>query len=100
MQIKRYWLRGGIILAGLYLIALLLEIIFLNDCFGSFCVNDDWLLYLNPGVFFVALGSMGSEVVRWDLIIMAGSITALVMGVMFFGIGSVLGRIYGKIIGE
>ena len=99
MRTKRYQLRGGIFLAGLYLVALIFEIVFINRCFGSFCVKDDWLFYLNPGVFLVALGGMITGVVMWQLIL-AGLITALIIGTVFFWIGSLLGRIYGKIVSE
>ncbi len=94
---KRYWLRGGISLLVLYILLSVLEMVFLNNCFGSFCVNDDWLMYLNPGVFFGAWGmAEGGDVPFFNLIVL-GVLSAAIIGTICFLIGSSLGWLYGKI---
>lgn len=97
MPTKRYWLRGGITLSSAYILLSALEIIFLNDCFGSFCVNDDWLMYLNPGVFFAAWGIAEGGNMPFSNLIILGLLSATIIGGIFFLIGSALGWAYGKI---
>ena len=88
--------KTSILLASIYLILLVLEVVFINQCFGSFCVKDDWLLYLNPGVFIVALGSMGDADPSTASLVIVGLITAGIISTTLFFIGSVLERVLGN----
>ena len=92
--IKRYWLRGGLIVVLIAVIVLPL-IGYLGV--RKLGLGDEVILYLAPGLFAAGMASMGHEPSSFQFL------QAVIIGIgltilQYFLLGTLLGFIYGKII--